>query len=34
MPVEYAGFTLKPAGFFARNPAIDLAPAEDGHCPS
>jgi primary-amine oxidase len=26
MPVEYAGFTLKPAGFFDRNPAIDLAP--------
>src|ERR1700742_941271 len=34
MPVEYAGFTLKPAGFFACNPAIDLAPAEDDHCPS
>ena len=26
MPVEYAGFTLKPVGFFDRNPAIDLAP--------
>ena len=26
MPVEYAGFTLKPMGFFDRNPAIDLAP--------
>ena len=24
MPVEYAGFTLKPVGFFDRNPAIDL----------
>ncbi len=39
MPVEYTGFTLKPFGFFDRNPAIDLAPsasasasAEDGHC--
>jgi primary-amine oxidase len=27
MPCEYAGFTLKPAGFFDRNPAIDLAPS-------
>jgi primary-amine oxidase len=26
MPCEYAGFTLKPCGFFDRNPAIDLAP--------
>jgi hypothetical protein len=34
MPVEYTGFTLKPVGFFDRNPAIDLAPAEDGHCHS
>jgi primary-amine oxidase len=24
MPVEYAGFMLKPAGFFAENPAMDL----------
>ena len=39
MPVEYTGFTLKPFGFFDRNPAIDLAPsaspsASDGgdHC--
>lgn len=24
MPVEYSGFTLKPVGFFDRNPAIDL----------
>jgi primary-amine oxidase len=34
MPVEYTGFTLKPVGFFDRNPAIDLAPAEEGHCSS
>ena len=26
MPVEYTGFTLKPVGFFERNPAMDLAP--------
>jgi len=36
MPVEYVGFTLKPLGFFDRNPAIDLAPAAGGpgggHC--
>ncbi len=34
MPVEYAGFTLKPVGFFDRNPAIDLAPADGDHCHS
>jgi primary-amine oxidase len=33
MPVEYTGFTLKPFGFFDRNPAIDLAPsAGSSHC--
>lgn len=26
MPVEYAGFTLKPVGFFAANAASDIAP--------
>jgi primary-amine oxidase len=31
MPVEYVGFTLKPAGFFDRNPALDLAPSANGH---
>jgi primary-amine oxidase len=30
MPVEYAGFTLKPYGFFDRNPALDIPPAS--HC--
>jgi primary-amine oxidase len=36
MPCEYTGFTLKPFGFFDRNPAIDLAPtsAPNGHCHS
>ena len=34
MPVDHSGFTLKPTGFFDRNPALDL-PAEtprEGHC--
>lgn len=26
MPVEYAGFMLKPAGFFTRNPTLDIPP--------
>ena len=30
MPVEYAGFTLLPVGFFDRNPAIDVPP-NHGH---
>jgi primary-amine oxidase len=36
MPVEHAGFSLKPAGFFDQNPALDVPPQElvnpDGHC--
>ena len=32
MPVEYAGFTLKPAGFFDRNPALDVPPSHSDHC--
>jgi primary-amine oxidase len=31
MPVEMVGFTLKPFGFFDRNPALDIAPGPD-HC--
>ena len=32
MPAERAGFMLKPAGFFDRNPALDVAPGPSGHC--
>jgi primary-amine oxidase len=34
MPVEYAGFSLVPSGFFDRNPALDVAPHEriNGQC--
>ncbi|OLL72755.1 Monoamine oxidase [Pseudonocardia sp. Ae168_Ps1] len=32
MPVDYTGFTLKPAGFFDRNPALDVPPSEGKHC--
>ena len=31
MPVDYTGFTLKPVGFFDRNPTLDV-PAPEGHC--
>ncbi|HET6812063.1 MAG TPA: primary-amine oxidase [Acidimicrobiales bacterium] len=31
MPVEYCGFLLSPAGFFDRNPALDLPPSAH-HC--
>jgi primary-amine oxidase len=27
MPVERIGFMLKPAGFFDRNPSLDVPPA-------
>lgn len=26
MPCEVIGFTLKPSGFFCRNPGVDLPP--------
>lgn len=34
MPVAMIGFTLRPMGFFTRNPALDVPPSEprDGHC--
>lgn len=32
MPVACIGFTLKPSGFFDRNPALDLPPSAHGAC--
>ncbi|MBP2328208.1 primary-amine oxidase [Kibdelosporangium banguiense] len=35
MPCDYVGFSLKPAGFFDRNPALDIPPPSGqgtGHC--
>jgi primary-amine oxidase len=32
MPVDYTGFTLKPYGFFDRNPALDVPPTRGAHC--
>ncbi len=36
MPVHHMGFKLKPVGFFAGNPALDMPPTEpkNGHCHS
>ena len=34
MPVSYYGFTLKPAGFFDRNPALDVPPPMHNHAHS
>jgi primary-amine oxidase len=31
MPVEYAGFMLKPVGFFDSNPALDVPPSAACH---
>ncbi|MGV9541474.1 primary-amine oxidase [Nocardia beijingensis] len=32
MPVDYAGFVLKPHGFFDRNPALDVPATTSAHC--
>ncbi|WP_433474518.1 primary-amine oxidase [Spirillospora sp. CA-142024] len=32
MPVDTCGFTLKPVGFFDRNPTLDVPPGTAGHC--
>jgi primary-amine oxidase len=32
MPVDYAGFTLKPVGFFDRNPTLDVPATTAAHC--
>lgn len=35
MPVEYAGFTMMPVGFFDQNPALDVPPSHGtDHCAS
>ena len=31
MPVAYTGFSIRPSGFFNRNPALDVPPS-DSHC--
>jgi primary-amine oxidase len=32
MPVDACGFTLKPVGFFDRNPTLDVPPSPSAHC--
>ena len=31
MPVDYAGFKLKPVGFFDRNPSLDVPRSTSAH---
>ncbi|MGB6182957.1 MAG: tyramine oxidase, partial [Rhodococcus sp. (in: high G+C Gram-positive bacteria)] len=32
MPVDYTGFTLKPVGFFGRNPTLNVPASTSAHC--
>jgi primary-amine oxidase len=32
MPVENCGFTLRPVGFFDRNPTLDVPTNHADHC--
>ena len=32
MPTDYSGFTLKPVGFFDRNPALGVPASTSSHC--
>ena len=32
MPVDKLGLTMKPYGFFGRNPALDVPRPKSGHC--
>jgi primary-amine oxidase len=32
MPVDSCGFTLRPVGFFDRNPTLDVPPTTAAHC--
>jgi len=34
MPVDHCGFTLKPIGFFDRNPTLDVPASTSSHCHS
>ncbi|GIH26563.1 amine oxidase [Acrocarpospora phusangensis] len=34
MPVDTTGFTLKPSGFFGRNPTLDIPASRGHHCSS